>query len=258
MNIRRIGALVQAKIWTFVNWRRSYYISLIESAFYLVLFGAGLSGVVGRQSVGGRSLSYLEFLFVGLIAMQSFRVFPYMIFNSSNDVKWGMYRQYVLAGVTPLEYVLARGLNAWLFMLAQWFLLYVVAALAIGSSVLLPGISMAILAIPGVLFWSCLGVVIGTSIHNYGTRDLVGTAVVLPIMFSSSALYSLDNAPTFLRALSRLNPLTYQADSLRLAYVGNWSGAALNAGILLGGVIILVIAAHYLLPRADLTSIQRG
>ncbi|MCG8346316.1 MAG: ABC transporter permease [Chloroflexales bacterium] len=258
MNVRRIGALAQAKVWSFINWRRSSYISLIESALYLALFGAGLSGVVGAQTIGNQSLSYLEFLFVGLIAVQSFRVFPYMTFTCSNDVKWGMYRLYVLAGTTPLEYLLARGLNAWLYMLMQWIILYIAAILTIGGSILFPGMVMAVLSIPGVLFWACLGAVIGTLIQDYGTRDLVGTAVILPVVFSSTALYSLDNAPAFLRVLSRLNPLTYQADSLRLAYIGDWNGALIHSGLLLIGVVALAIVAQYVLPHANLASMQRA
>ncbi len=258
MDFNKIAVLTQAKIWSFINWRRSYYIILIESVLYLVLFGAGFSRLVGSQTVNGHLLTYQQFLFAGLVAIQSFRVFPYLIFTSSNDVKWGMYRLFVLTGLSPLEYLLARGVNAWIYMLAQWVLLIFTGLVVIGPFVLLPGLIMAIVSIPGVLFWSCLGAIIGTLIRDYGTRDLISSVVVLPVVFSSTALYSVDNAPTFLKVLSTLNPLTYQANSLRLAYIGSWGGMAANAGILLLCAAVLYAFAQYILPRADLAGLQRG
>lgn len=258
MSPSRIAALVRAKVWTFINWRRSYYFTLLESTLYLVLLGSGLANQVGPQRVGSIDMPYLEYLYVGLIAVIGFRVFPYLVFNSSNDVKWGMYRLYALSGVTPLEYVLARGINAWMYFLAQWAVLTAGAAIVVGPDVVLPGMALAVLALPGVLFWSCLGVIIGTLIHDLGTRDLVASAAVIPVVFSSSAFYSLDDAPGVLRVLGWLNPLSYQAGSLRLAHVGDWSGAALSGLALLVAVAVLVAVSSFLLPRADLTSGQRA
>lgn len=258
MNIRKIIALTYAKINTFVNWRQSYYIKFIEPTLYLVLFGAGFTNLIGKQMINGHPITYMQFLFAGLVAMQSFGVFSFAIFRSSNDVKWGMYRLFVLTGTTPLDYMLAMGLISWLFVLAQWLLLIIAAMFIIGGSVIVPGVIMVFVSLPGVLFWSSLGVLIGVLVHDYGTRDLLSSVVSLPIIFSSTALYNLDSAPAFLRFLSTLNPLTYQANSLRLVYINNWGGIALNSGILLLISIILLALAHVVLPRANLANLQRG
>ncbi|MGE5673620.1 MAG: hypothetical protein ACM3XM_06985 [Mycobacterium leprae] len=61
-----------------------------------------------------------------------------------------------------------------------------------------------------------------------------------------------------MRLISWLNPLTYQSDSMRLAYVGDWARALLETGLLLAGAVLLMGAACALLPRADLAGGQRG
>ena len=42
------------------------------------------------------------------------------------------------------------------------------------------------------------------------------------MMFSAPTLYLLDQVPAFLRAVARLNPLTYQLHFLRSAANGEW------------------------------------
>lgn len=257
MAIRRVLHITRAKLWGFVNWRRSYYITLAESAIYLVLLGSGLAAAVETQRVGDVSLPYLEFLFVGLIAVQTFRVFSQVLFTSSNDMKWGMYRMYVFSGASAVEYTIARGLDACVYVLAQWAVLTFGAALILGPQIALAGVLLLLLAIPGVLFWAFLGVIIGTLVRDYGTRDMLSEAVLLPVVFSSTALYDTAGAPLFLRVLSALNPLSYQADGLRLAYVGDWYGALPQFAVLVAATLLLLVAASKMLPRAALASTQR-
>lgn len=254
----RIVALARAKVWSLINWRRAYYMVLAESFLYLVLLGAGLSGMIGSIRVQGHDIAYLEFLFAGLVAMQTFRVFSYTLFTCSNDLKWGMYRLYILSGSTPLEYALARGLNACVHMLGQWLVLVAGGTVLMGPHMILKGLTLLVAAIPGVLLWAFLGVSIGTRIQDYGTRDLVSSVVVMPVVFSSSALYDMSRAPLFLKAISRLNPLSYTADSMRLLYTGQWLAVLPFLAVLITCTVGVLAVANYLLPQRNLISGQRG
>lgn len=43
----------------------------------------------------------------------------------------------------------------------------------------------------------------------------IGQVITMPIFFASNAIYPLDIMPGWLRALARVNPLTYEVDGLR-------------------------------------------
>jgi ABC-2 type transport system permease protein len=58
--------------------------------------------------------------------------------------------------------------------------------------------------------------------------------LVLPLFFLSGALYPLDNLPSVLAALTRLDPLSYGVDGLRSALIAQTHfGPALDATVLL-------------------------
>ncbi|MEM1938396.1 MAG: ABC transporter permease [Acidilobaceae archaeon] len=48
----------------------------------------------------------------------------------------------------------------------------------------------------------------------------IGNLVNMPLMFSSSALFPIDQMPDWLKAIAKLNPLTYAADLTRYFLVG--------------------------------------
>jgi ABC-2 type transport system permease protein len=43
----------------------------------------------------------------------------------------------------------------------------------------------------------------------------INNLLVMPLFFLSSALYPLNNVPTFLRIISTCNPVSYMVDALR-------------------------------------------
>ena len=57
-------------------------------------------------------------------------------------------------------------------------------------------------------------------IKNYKQRDFVMDTLLVPILFAAPLFYSFDNAPFILKCISRLNPLTYQVDAMRVIAFG--------------------------------------
>ena len=47
----------------------------------------------------------------------------------------------------------------------------------------------------------------------------IGQVLTMPLFFASNAIYPLSMMPAWLRALSSVNPLTYQVDALRYLMV---------------------------------------
>ena len=54
----------------------------------------------------------------------------------------------------------------------------------------------------------------------------IGQLLTMPIFFASNAIYPIDLMPWWLKAIARINPLTYEVDALRMLMLRSTSGAA--------------------------------
>ena len=80
----------------------------------------------------------------------------------------------------------------------------------------------------------------------------VGQLLTMPLFFASNAIYPISIMPTWLQAVSRVNPLTYEVDALRpLMVAGGASvyGLTVDLIALLFGMVIFVLIAARLYPR---------
>ncbi len=80
----------------------------------------------------------------------------------------------------------------------------------------------------------------------------IGQVLTMPLFFASNAIYPLSMMPSWLRAFSRFNPLTYQVDALRrLMVVGGTTsfGLPLDFLILTFAFALLIAIAAQLYPR---------
>jgi ABC-2 type transport system permease protein len=80
----------------------------------------------------------------------------------------------------------------------------------------------------------------------------IGQVMTMPLFFASNAIYPLGLMPGWLRALSRVNPLTYQVDALRSLMVaggGTTFGLAFDFLMLIVALLILISVATKLYPN---------
>jgi ABC-2 type transport system permease protein len=74
----------------------------------------------------------------------------------------------------------------------------------------------------------------------------IGQVITMPIFFASNAIYPLSLMPGWLRAVSRVNLLTYEADALRalmLKDVASEYGLLFDCGVLAGTTVVLTAIA---------------
>lgn len=217
----RISSLIRLQLREKLNWPHLWFNILVEPILYLVLFGVGMAAFMGTTTFCDMELSYLRFFLPGLLAIQGFRSFSGGVFASSNDVKWGMYRLAILAGSSALDYVISRTASQGLIVATQGTILLAVGALLLKDAALIASLpTILTLMLLGMVFWLCLGMMVGVRIGNYAKRDLLASVLMFPVIFASSAFFGVEQAPIFLRILARLNPLTYCVDALRIASVG--------------------------------------
>ena len=74
----------------------------------------------------------------------------------------------------------------------------------------------------------------------------------MPLFFASNAIYPLSLMPTWLRAISHINPLSYQVDALRALMLQNGVsnfGLGVDFAVLLGSTVVLVAIGARQYPR---------
>ena len=92
-----------------------------------------------------------------------------------------------------------------------------------------------VVVVLGAAFFACLSMTLAGLVRNRDRLMGIGQAITMPLFFGSNALYPVDVMPSWLRALSTVNPLSYEVDALRALLIGTRVDPL--------DVVVLVIAA---------------
>jgi ABC-2 type transport system permease protein len=98
-------------------------------------------------------------------------------------------------------------------------------------------------------FFSCLSMSIAGIVLKRERLLGIGQAIMMPLFFASNALYPIALMPVWLRAISRVNPLSYEVDALRGLLLGTPSHIAVDFGVLALAAVVGVCVAAGLLDR---------
>jgi ABC-2 type transport system permease protein len=76
-----------------------------------------------------------------------------------------------------------------------------------------------------------------------------GQAITLPLFFASNALYPVALMPSWVRAISNVNPLSDEVDALRGLLLGSPAHLGADFAVLVGAAAIGITVASALPPR---------
>src|SRR5262249_56463732 len=84
----------------------------------------------------------------------------------------------------------------------------------------------------GSAFFACLSMTIAGVVLRRDRLMGIGQMITMPLFFASNALYPIAVMPAWLKALSLVNPLTYEVDALRGLLIGTPSHLPLDFAVL--------------------------
>ena len=180
---------------------------------WLLLVGTGYNAIARL----GNGVSYQAFVFPGVVIMASLFGAMLTAIATVYDREFGMLRL-MLASPAGVPAVLAgRALAAALVGFAQGLIVLLFAPLVVpgSGSALLAGCAALILASASSAMLGLLVAARLTSVENFAG---VINVVLFPLLFVSGALYPTNGMPPLLRALARVNPVTYHVDLMRHAF----------------------------------------
>lgn len=218
--LRKIYGLWYREILRYWREKSRIISSLILPLLWLLVFGAGMRGIelAGVQS-------YQTYIFPGIVAMTLLFTSVWSGISIIWDREFGFFKEIMVAPVSRTSVVIGKALGGGTSALIQGFILLPLSFLV---GVHLSPISFLIL-IPTMVLISiglvCIGLLIASMITSMEGFNFIMSLVIMPMFFTSGALFPLDSAPDWLRSFSYANPLTYGVDILRWGTFGEASSS---------------------------------
>jgi ABC-2 type transport system permease protein len=103
----------------------------------------------------------------------------------------------------------------------------------------------AVAVMLGSAFFAALSITIAGLVRTRERLMGIGQAITMPLFFASNALYPTDIMPAWVRAITHVNPLSYEVNALRQLLLGLPG----NFAALLGATAVGIAAASLLLGR---------
>jgi ABC-2 type transport system permease protein len=224
--------------------------SLAQPLLFLVSLGFGFGPTYAKAGNG----SYIQFLGPGIICMAILFTAMFSGIEIIWDRQFGFLKETLVAPVSRLEIMLGRTLGGATVAMIQGgivLLICLVAGFRLERTSYLP-VALVFMFLLALLF-TAIGTAIGSVLEDMQAFPLIMNFLVMPLFFFSGALFPIPGLSPVLRAILRLDPVTYGVDGLRGA-LGHSFIFGVGADLLTLGVLtaILLAIGSWLFSRIQL------
>jgi ABC-2 type transport system permease protein len=215
----RIGAFAIVEMQKLQHDRTELVTRMIQPALWLLIFGTTFSHL---HVIDTGSVSYLAFLAPGIIAQSALFISIFYGIQIIWDRDAGVLAKLMVTPAPASALITGKAFAAGVRSVAQ---VVGVMALAYLMNVGLTMNPLRILAAMGTVmlgaaFFACLSMTLAGLVRSRDRLMGIGQAITMPLFFASNALYPVDVMPGWLRALSMVNPLSYEVNALRALLIG--------------------------------------
>jgi ABC-2 type transport system permease protein len=200
---------------------------LAQPVGFLIVFSVGVAGVVSSQALP-EQVSYKVYIFPGVLAMAIISSALIACASIVWDREFGFMREMLVAPVSRVSLITGKTLGGASIAMLQGLIILVLAPL-VGID-LTPARLLALLAMLTLMAVAIatLGIAVASSVDRIQTLQALMALVIQPLIFTSGALFPIEELPRWLTVICYLNPATYGVDLARRALLGE--GFALHFG----------------------------
>lgn len=223
--------------------------ALGQPILFLVALGFGFGAVFQQAGQG----NYIEFLAPGIVAMS---ILFTAMFNGIEviwDRQFGFLKETLVAPVPRYKIMFGKTLGGATVAFLQGIFILVVSlflGFRIANYVNIP-IALIFMFLIALLF-TALGTAIASVLKDMNTFPLIINFIIMPLFFLSGALFPLENLPSLLDFIIKINPLSYGIDGIRGALTTSSLGLPLDFAVMIFGIIIINFIGSYLFSRIEL------
>ena len=196
--------------------------TLIQPLIWLVIFGQ-LFQNMARVPGFPPDTSYIDFFIPGVLIMT-------VLFGSSwsgvsllREITAGSVDKMLVSPVSRVAIVLSRILHSAVQVIAQVFVILIVAWLFFGTAMsfnpLYVSMALLIVFLLGIGF-AALSNGFAIALQREEPLVMIGNLMTLPLMFFSSAMVPENFMPTWIQYIAMVNPINYAVDAVRAILIG--------------------------------------
>ncbi len=210
-DVRGVRVVWRRELIRFARDRTRMITSFVQPVLFLLILGEGLS-VIARTPPG---VSFETFMFPGIVGMTVLFTSVFSAMSIVWDREFGFLREMLVAPVDRWSIVLGKCLGGMTVATLQG-----VIFLALAGAAHVPYDPLMLLELVGIMALMALaltafGVLLASRIQQMQSFSVVVQFFVMPLFFLSGAVFPLRGLPSWLNALTKLDPLTYAVDPLR-------------------------------------------
>ncbi len=201
----------------YVNERSRIASSLAFPLLFLVIFGAGFGNVIGSLAPG---VDFIQFMYPGIVAMTVLTSSLFAGVSVVWDREFGFLREILVAPIGRAGIVLGKAIGATLTGLLQVVLMLALAPLlgvALSPQLVLELVPIVVILALGL---SGLGILIASFMTSQQGFQLLMQLLIFPLIFLAGVFFPVNDVPSWLEVVSKLNPLTYGVDAIRQVFLG--------------------------------------
>ncbi len=244
----RVGTFCLVELQKLRHDRTELFTRAVQPILWLLVFGETFNKI---HAIPTGDIPYLDFLAPGIIAQSGLFIAIFYGIQIIWERDAGMLTKLLVTPTPRSAFVLGKAFAASIRAMAQ--VVFVLAAsvllgVALTVNPLRIAGTFAAVAL-GAAFFSCLSMSIAGVVLKRDRLMGIGQMITMPLFFASNALYPVSIMPGWVKAVSLVNPLTYEVDALRGLLLGTTSHLLLDFGVLALAVLIGVTVSSNLIDR---------
>lgn len=212
VSYKAIYVIVLREFKRFLRQKGRLVVAFARPLIWLFIVGSGFTRLI---DVDGEGADYIQFILPGIVGMTILFSSIFSTISVVWDREFGFLREMLVAPVSRSTIVFGKILSGTALSVIQGAALLAIAPfldLHVGfTDFFLMVFLMFIVAISITSF----GLLVASFLTSLEGFNVIMNFIVLPMFFLSGALYPVDALPSFLRAITYINPLCYGVDSFK-------------------------------------------
>lgn len=220
----------------------------VQPVLWLLIFGTTFSNI---RAIPTGGVDYLAFLAPGVIAQSALFVAIFYGIQIIWERDAGILAKLLVTPTPRVALVTGKAFAAGVRSVAIAFVVLVVSLL-MGVRINwnpLNLLGVIVVVVLGAAFFSCLSLTIASLVRLRDRLMGIGQAITMPLFFASNALYPVEMMPDWVRAISDVNPLSYEVSALRGLLVGTPTNFVVDFSVLVVAAGVGIGVAGALLGR---------
>ncbi|HYA57428.1 MAG TPA: ABC transporter permease [Thermoplasmata archaeon] len=224
--------------------------TIVQPFMWLAFFGSGFGQYAQALAKALGTSNYIEFLLPGVLSTSMLSVGMFGSMSTIQDKRFGFMKRILITPTSKEVIFLSKAFGAATRGLVQ-IPVMVVAAIAFGVTFSLSPLDWLVWVL--ALLFAAVGfasmfLAITASSTDWQTPGVVSNFITMPLMFSSAALYPSGGFPSWMKAISDINPISFSASLGRGLVLGtgtNW----LDLGYLAIFAVVMVTVGYFVSAR---------